>query len=263
MTRYAVTNSMKARQMFGLSLDSWNAIYVWSLGIGAVAAGAVVIATFIVIKLQKLEAIDAAAEFAKYKLETEQKIAEANTRATEANARANEAELKLAEYRNPRAPIIQAHAAEFVDAIAPFKGTKFDMGHAPVAREQWDFAWQLEPLMAKAGWEFVEWSGGNNFPKLNWTMKPHLYGVANVTNVSIEFDERDGIELAKTSGARVTHIGIGQPSCSLYYSNRRGIDDRAPYIGSSIRQASRFAGWHLAEASAQLLVQKRTTRLRK
>jgi hypothetical protein len=106
----------------------------------------------------------------------------------EANARASEAELKLAEFRKPRSPIIQEHAAEFIAAIEPFKGTKFDMGHAPVGREQWDFAWFLEPLMSKAGWDFVEWTGG--FRKLNWTMQPHSYGVANVSNVSVELDEK-------------------------------------------------------------------------
>ncbi len=124
----------------------------------------------------------------------------------EANVRATEAELKLAEYRKPRGPIIQEHAAEFIAAIAAFKGTKFDMGHAPVGREQWDFAWQLEPLLAQAGWEFVEWSSGNNFPKLNWTMKPHLYGVANVTNVSVELEERSGGELFAAAAALVISL---------------------------------------------------------
>jgi len=119
----------------------------------------------------------------------------------EANARASEAELKLVEYRKPRAPIIQEHSAEFVAAIEPFKGTKFDMGHAPVGREQWDFAWFLEPLIAKAGWEFIEWPGG--FKKLNWTTQPHAYGIANVSNVSIELDERSAPELYSAAAALV------------------------------------------------------------
>jgi hypothetical protein len=197
--------------MFGLGLDTWNTIMVWFLGIGAAAAVAVGLATFVVIKLQKLEATDAAAEFARYKVETEQKIAEANARANEASARASEADLKLAEYRRQRGSIIQEHAAKFVDSIATFKGTKFDMGHASVGREQWDFAWQLEPLMAQAGWEFVEWSEGDNFRKLNWTMELHLYGLANVTNVSVEFDERGGVDLFKATVALATafkEIGI-------------------------------------------------------
>jgi hypothetical protein len=178
--------------MFLLGLDSWNTIIVIFLGLGACAAVVVGIATFAVIKLQKIEAQNAASQFARYKLETEEQIAGAN-------ARAAEAELKLAEYRRPRGPIIQTHATEFVAAIEPFKDTKFDMGHAPVGREQWDFAWQLEPLMSQAGWVFVEWTGG--FSKLNWTMKPHLYGVANVTNVSIEFDEGGGPQLFLTTAA--------------------------------------------------------------
>jgi hypothetical protein len=127
-----------------------------------------------------------------------------------ATERASEAELKLAEFRKPRSPIIQEHAAEFVASIAPFKGTKFDMGHAPVAREQWDFAWQLEPLMAQAGWEFVEWSSGNKFEKLNWTMVPHSYGVANVTNVSVELEEKSGPEFIAATAlvAAFKKIGI-------------------------------------------------------
>jgi len=42
---------------------------------------------------------------------------------------------------------------------------------------------------------------------------------------------------AKANAAHaLPHIGIGQSSCSLCYSNRRGIDDRVPHIGSSIRR---------------------------
>jgi len=156
--------------MFGSSnLDWWNGALVISLAVTALAAIAGVVTTAVIIKLQKQATIDTAKQIAM------------------AHSRAADAELKLAEYRKPRGPILQAYAQGFVDAIKPFAGTKFDMGHAPVGREQWDFAWQLEPLMSQAGWLFVEWtSATGRFSKVNWTNSPHRYGVANVENISIE-----------------------------------------------------------------------------
>jgi hypothetical protein len=184
--------------MFGFNLDWWNMAMLLSLA-------ATALTTAVVVKLQRQEAIDTANDFARYKLQTAKEIAEAN-------ARADEAELKLAEYRKPRGPIIQEHAQEFVDEIKPFAGTKFDMGHAPVGREQWDFAWQLEPLMSRAGWVFVEWtSTTGRFSKLNWTMNPHKYGVANVENISIELapESREHLMPAATALASAfKQIGV-------------------------------------------------------
>jgi len=58
-------DEFEMNRMLGLSLDSWNTILVWFLGIGAVADIVVGLATFVVIKLQKLESQDAASEFAR------------------------------------------------------------------------------------------------------------------------------------------------------------------------------------------------------
>jgi hypothetical protein len=186
------------RRMFGLSLDWWNGALLVSLAVTALAIA-------VVMKLQKQATTDTANEFAHYKLQTAKEIAEAN-------ARAAEADLRLAEYRKPRGPIIQERAHQFVHAIKPFAGTKFDMGHAPVGREQWDFAWQLEPLMSQAGWIFVEWtSATGRFSKLNWTMNPHKYGVANVENVTIELapESREQLMPAATALANAfKQIGI-------------------------------------------------------
>jgi hypothetical protein len=35
----------------------------------------------------------------------------------------------------------------------------------------------------------------------------------------------------KANAAHASRIGARQPCCALRYSDRRGIDDRAPYIG--------------------------------
>ena len=182
------------RRMLGFSLDWWNGALLFSLAVTALAAIAGGVTTAVVMKLQKQATIDTAKQIAM------------------ANARAAEAEIKLAEYRKPRGSIIQEHAQEFVDAIKPFAGIKFDMGHAPVGREQWDFAWQLEPLLSKAGWLFVEWtSATGRFSKRNWTMNPHRYGVANVENISIELppESREQLIPAATALANAfKQIGI-------------------------------------------------------
>ena len=127
----------------------------------------------------------------------------------DANARAANAELKLAEFRRARS-IGPDKSAKIVAAIRPFAGTNFDIGHAPIAREQWDFLWQLEPVFPKAGWVFKEWMG-HGFSKLNWTMTPHYYGEANVLNVSIQVDAQSRDRLLPAAEALVkvlNEIGI-------------------------------------------------------
>lgn len=117
--------------------------------------------------------------------EANARAAEADARAAEANRKAQEAELALVKFRKARG-LTPEQAETVVEKIRSFSGTKFDVGHAPVGREQWDFMWQFEPVLAKAGWVHVDWVGGEQFAKLNWTMQPRRYGVANVVNVSIE-----------------------------------------------------------------------------
>jgi hypothetical protein len=128
-------------------------------------------------------------EMARLRLETEA-----------AKARAKEAELALEKFRAPRIPTAQ-QLASFIERIKPFAGTKFDIGHAPVGREQWDFLWLLEPAFPKAGWLFVEWQGPQTFSKLNWATQPHTYGVANVSNVSIELNPESRAKLLPAAQA--------------------------------------------------------------
>ena len=127
-----------------------------------------------------------------------------------AAARAAEAELKLAEFRKGRS-IGPLEADKIIASLKPFAGTKFDIGHAPSGREQWDFLWLLEPVFPKADWVFVNWEGPQKFSKLNWTMEWHWYGVANVLNVSIELtpEHRSKLLPAAEALAKVLNdIGI-------------------------------------------------------
>ena len=74
--------------MLGHGSDWWNAFMLLTLGFAALAAIAVVFSTSGVIVSQKKEARESAESFARYKLETEERI-------READARTKEAELKL------------------------------------------------------------------------------------------------------------------------------------------------------------------------
>lgn len=114
-------------------------------------------------------------------------IAEANARAAEANQKAKEAALELEKFRTPRVRQLEtgSNIEILTKALSPFAGTKFDVGHEKVGREQWDFLWVLEPVLIKAGWTHENWVGGEIFMKNGWP-GGHIYGVANVSNVSIE-----------------------------------------------------------------------------
>lgn len=91
------TFSKKVRRMFGLSLDTWNNIMVVFLGLGALAALIVVVSTFIIIRLQKLEAVDANLALEQYKLGVAAQVAAANEAGIEAGKMAGNAVLRAAE----------------------------------------------------------------------------------------------------------------------------------------------------------------------
>ncbi|MGJ4915919.1 hypothetical protein ACQR10_13315 [Bradyrhizobium sp. HKCCYLRH2060] len=172
-----------------------------------------VLSTFVIVK-----ATDVKEEhWAEDRRRSDERIAEVESQSEQlrkdtalATARAAEAELKLAEFRRGRT-VGPSEADKIVAALEPFAGVKFDIGHAPTGREQWDFLWLLEPVFPKAGWVFVDWDGPQKFSKLNWTMTWHFYGVANVLNVSIELTPEHRSELlpAATALAKVLNdIGI-------------------------------------------------------
>jgi hypothetical protein len=132
-----------------------------------------------------------------------------NERIADANARASEAELALVKFRAPRLPT-PAELASLTDKIKPFAGTKFDVGHARVDREAWDFLWRLEPAISAAGWVHIDWVGGTVFKKNGWP-GDHLYGEMGVNNVSIEVRPQSRAELmpaAEALAAALEAIGI-------------------------------------------------------
>jgi hypothetical protein len=87
------TFSRKVRRVFGLGLHSWEQLMLLSLGIAALAALALVVATTSVVILQRDETARTKNEFESYKLEAGKTI-------SEADARTKEAELKLEQLRD-------------------------------------------------------------------------------------------------------------------------------------------------------------------
>ncbi len=147
-------------------------------------------------------------------------VAEANANAAKAQERTASleketavAKLELARLSTPRVKLLTSEAvASIVEKLSPFAGTKFDIGHAPRGREQWDFLWQLEPVFARAGWIFVDWDGQkfSAFGKPNWTMQIRQYGYANVSNAAIELTPENRETLLPAAQALVEALdGVG------------------------------------------------------
>jgi hypothetical protein len=201
--------------VLGYNLDWWNGALVVALGFVALAAVLVVLSTTGVIIEGKREALEAANEFERYKLDAGVQIATADARAAEATQKAIEAELRLVEFRKSRREILAepGHVESFIEKIRPFAGTRFDIGHGPEGqREQWDFLWDIEPLFNKAGWVFLDWkpTGGSMLQRLNWTRQLHWYGLSNVLNVSLEMNPEGKAKLLPAAQALVDTLkGIG------------------------------------------------------
>jgi F0F1-type ATP synthase epsilon subunit len=83
--------SIRVRHMWGLDLHGWETAMLISLGVAAIAAMAVVVATAVVVRLQHIETEDSQRELEAYKSEAAELIANANSEA----AKANESTAKL------------------------------------------------------------------------------------------------------------------------------------------------------------------------
>jgi len=131
-------------------------------------------------------------------------VAQANARAAEAQSETARLQLEVTRLSTPRARLLTPEAsASIVEKIRPFAETTYVVGHAPVGREQWDFAWVLEPLISSAEWFPRDWIGGQTFRKVNWTGQAHTYGVANVSNVTIELNPQHRDALLPAANALV------------------------------------------------------------
>jgi hypothetical protein len=162
--------SKRVRRMFGLSLDTWNNIMVASLGIGAGAAFIVVVSTFVIIKLQKLEATDANLAFEQYKLGVAGQVAEAKKEGIEAGKTAGNALLRAAELEKEAAvarleteklkeiaawrslPIESASELEKILAANP---GSVNLRYSDSDPESLYFAIQISQILTRANWKIA------------------------------------------------------------------------------------------------------------
>lgn len=203
------------------SVDSWNTWIIVLMVVAAVAATGLVVATYKAFRtariLAKIETkrVELFGERASI---ADQRAVEANKKISEANARTAEAELKLAEFRQPRG-VTPEQTIFIIEKIRPFAGTMFDVGHSDLDREQWDFLWQFEPVLPKAGWVHIDWIGGQMFKKNNWP-GDHRYGRMAVINVSIEVHPESREKLLPAAKALAEALnGIGIAATVAYFNN--------------------------------------------
>lgn len=164
--------------------------------------------------------------------------------AGEATARAEEARLEIARLSTPRVRLLTPEACEAIVAkMLPFRGTRIVIGHAENGREQWDFCWAFEPLIRQAHWQFLDWNPGplplpghsraGVFVKVNWTMQHRLYGVANVSNISIELNPENRDELLPAATAlagALNGVGIAAVVEPHPISGISGIKDAVHFL---------------------------------
>jgi hypothetical protein len=154
------------RRMLGFGLDAWNNIMIASLAFGALAAVVVGVSTYAIIRLQKLEAQSASAEFERYKLATEKSI-------SEANARAAEAQLALEKFKEPRL-ILDADKPRLISLWSEFAGTNaaiYVLGEGP---EPTGIGLAIKALLTQSRWSanLWTWSGIGGFPGVFIFFKP-------------------------------------------------------------------------------------------
>jgi len=90
----------KAMRMLGLELHNWESVMLWSLGGAAIAAFAVVVATTVVVLLQREQLAESRNEFERYKIESGEKISDANAHSDEAKAQSLISAERIAELNN-------------------------------------------------------------------------------------------------------------------------------------------------------------------
>jgi len=160
--------SKKVSRMFGLSLATWNNIMLVFLGIGALAAVIVVVSTFVVIKLQRLEAENAGLAFEQYKLGVAGQVADAKREGIEAGKTAGNAILRAAELEKEAAAarleteklkevvawrVLPTESAAELEKVLAAKPGSVNLRYADGDPEALYFAIQISQVLSQAHWK--------------------------------------------------------------------------------------------------------------
>ena len=101
--------SKERRMWLGLDLDGWNKVIVGALAISAIAAVIVGISTFVVVQLQKQEAMESENELIRYKMSVAAQVSEAHKSGIDAGKIAGDATVRAAQ-ANERAARLEKEA---------------------------------------------------------------------------------------------------------------------------------------------------------
>lgn len=145
-----------------------------------------------------------------------------------ANARAAEAQLELTRLRATRSDELKGKEAELIAKLAPFAGTQFDIGCGMGDGEQADFIWDLEPILANAGWKELSWCSTQLGPNLvihrGSSQRPTL-GNVSASNVEIHLSPNFRAALSPAANAVISALtGIGINARDAGYNIANGSD---------------------------------------
>ena len=132
----SATFSKRVRRMLGLDLHSWEEIMIFSLAAAALVAGAVVVSTWAVIRLQR-EAVK----------EADVKISAAIGEAARANERAAEIEASVAWRRIPKSKQL-----EIASRLKRFSGQTVSLWYSAGDKESETFASEIASALSDAKW---------------------------------------------------------------------------------------------------------------
>ena len=167
--------------MLSLSLHGWEDVLIASLAGVAFFGVLVGVATWAVVKLQRVEIAASKGEFETYKLDAGKKIADANAvgeaakaSAAEANARTKEAELALEKYKQPRHLDIES----FLETLKAAPPSKVEVLYV---RECSDCSWVAQfigSFLNTANWE-ARWAPIDEKAATSgpWRMQPSAVSV--------------------------------------------------------------------------------------
>ncbi|KAA3510077.1 hypothetical protein [Agrobacterium rosae] len=158
----------KVKKMFGMTVDQWNAWMIGFLIVTVVATAGSIASQFIIIKLQKAEAIQASRDFEMYKLGVFEKVEDARKEGVEAGRTASDALVRAAalekEAAFARLETEQLKTAVTWRTIPPEMGQKLgerlklspggvNLRYIDGDPEALYLAIQISEIMTNAGWQ--------------------------------------------------------------------------------------------------------------
>jgi hypothetical protein len=143
----------------------------------------------------------------------------------EAFDRAAKAERDLIEFRRTRRSLIQPNMESLVAELKPFARTKYDIGFGPGDGEQANFCWDVETMLANAGWDEQQWgviASGAILVNDRGPTRPRA-GLVSAESVEIHLDSEWRRALLPAATALISALkGIGIEANEVPFNTTNG-----------------------------------------